>query len=256
MDTLLQHIVLMGLFAIITFGLGIAMRFSAEMRLIIGGIIGFVAFGIVISAGLMGVQIHIEGHFQTFIWFAFCMIPLGFIVAPWIIDSLETKSEQVLGSDRFDKTYRKYAQRNAERNKERAGGFRWHDAQDYHEWRKQSQTYSAEHQQAREGAKEDYQRYKQDQYQSRSQGRNHRRKHAPDPTHWMPEKDKMFSVLGLSEKDSDPASIKSAYRKLARKYHPDILASKNLSDAQIDKAMKKMQEINTAYDWLQDNGYA
>jgi len=66
----------------------------------------------------------------------------------------------------------------------------------------------------------------------------------------------MYAVLGFSTQNASAAEIKSAYRKLARKYHPDILASQNLSEAEIDKAMKKMQSINAAYEWLEDNGLA
>ncbi|WP_445114775.1 DnaJ C-terminal domain-containing protein [Acinetobacter sp. WZC-1] len=50
-----------------------------------------------------------------------------------------------------------------------------------------------------------------------------------------------YEALGVS-RDANPDEIKKAYRKLARKYHPDV--SKE-SDAE-----QKMQEINVAYDTL------
>ena len=53
-----------------------------------------------------------------------------------------------------------------------------------------------------------------------------------------------YSVLGLSP-DASEEEIKSAYRKLAKKYHPDL----NPGD---DEAARKMQEINAAYDQLQN----
>lgn len=55
-----------------------------------------------------------------------------------------------------------------------------------------------------------------------------------------------YKVLGVSEHDSDE-QIKSAYRELAKKYHPDRYDGSPLSDL----AQEKMQEINSAYDEVQ-----
>lgn len=53
-----------------------------------------------------------------------------------------------------------------------------------------------------------------------------------------------YKVLGV-EKNADASSIKSAYRKLARKYHPDVNPN--------DKAAEdKFKEISEAYDILSD----
>ena len=55
-----------------------------------------------------------------------------------------------------------------------------------------------------------------------------------------------YSVLGVSE-DATDEQIKSAYRALAKKYHPD-----NYQDSPLkDLANEKMQEINEAYDEVQ-----
>jgi len=38
---------------------------------------------------------------------------------------------------------------------------------------------------------------------------------------------------------------------MAKKYHPDLLKSKNLNEAQMADAAKTMLEINAAYEWLE-----
>lgn len=53
-----------------------------------------------------------------------------------------------------------------------------------------------------------------------------------------------YKVLGVSEKASDK-EIKSAYRKLARKYHPDL----NPDDPQ---AERKFKQVNEAHEVLSD----
>jgi len=53
-----------------------------------------------------------------------------------------------------------------------------------------------------------------------------------------------YEVLGVDKKASD-ADIKKAYRKLAKKYHPDLHPD--------DKdAAEKFSEINEAYEVLSD----
>ena len=53
-----------------------------------------------------------------------------------------------------------------------------------------------------------------------------------------------YKVLGVSPDASDE-EIKRAYRKLAKKYHPDI----NPGDAE---AARKMQEVNAAYEQIKN----
>ena len=55
-----------------------------------------------------------------------------------------------------------------------------------------------------------------------------------------------YGVLGV-ERDADHATIKSAYRKLALKYHPD----RNPGDR---AAEEKFKEITQAYEILSDPG--
>lgn len=52
-----------------------------------------------------------------------------------------------------------------------------------------------------------------------------------------------YIILGVS-RDADPKTIKSAYRKLAKQYHPDISKEVN--------AEEKFREIAEAYDILSD----
>ena len=54
-----------------------------------------------------------------------------------------------------------------------------------------------------------------------------------------------YKVLGVSPEATDE-EIKSAYRQLVRKYHPDNYADSPLADL----ANEKMQEINEAYDMV------
>ncbi|MBQ8871026.1 MAG: DnaJ domain-containing protein [Alphaproteobacteria bacterium] len=54
----------------------------------------------------------------------------------------------------------------------------------------------------------------------------------------------LYNILGVSKSASD-SEIKSAYRKLARKYHPDL----NKNDSQ---AAEKFKEVSCAYDILGD----
>ena len=53
-----------------------------------------------------------------------------------------------------------------------------------------------------------------------------------------------YSVLGVSPNASDE-EVKAAYRKLAKKYHPDL----NPGD---ENAARKMNEINAAYDQIKN----
>ncbi|PID80993.1 co-chaperone DjlA [bacterium DOLZORAL124_64_63] len=56
-----------------------------------------------------------------------------------------------------------------------------------------------------------------------------------------------YSVLGVDRKATDD-EVKHAYRKLAREYHPDKLASKGMSEDFHRFAEEKMRSINAAYD--------
>ncbi len=55
-----------------------------------------------------------------------------------------------------------------------------------------------------------------------------------------------YKVLGVNPTDSDD-TIKEAYRKLARKYHPDKYADGDLKEL----AEEKMKDVNAAYEEIQ-----
>ena len=52
-----------------------------------------------------------------------------------------------------------------------------------------------------------------------------------------------YKILGV-ERNATEAQIKSAYRKLARKYHPDVNKDPD--------AVNKFKDINEAYEVLSD----
>ncbi len=63
---------------------------------------------------------------------------------------------------------------------------------------------------------------------------------------------KYLKTLGLSAEASKSA-IRSAYRSMAKRYHPDKYAASHHSDAKRAEASAKMRAVNEAYDWLQEN---
>ncbi len=58
-----------------------------------------------------------------------------------------------------------------------------------------------------------------------------------------------YKLLGVRP-DDEMATIKKAYRKLVREYHPDIIKSQGKSEAYIKEATAKTQEINQAYEMI------
>ncbi|MFK2822018.1 DnaJ domain-containing protein [Arcobacter sp. YIC-80] len=63
--------------------------------------------------------------------------------------------------------------------------------------------------------------------------------------------DEAYKILEVKETD-DMNTIKKAYRKLIRQYHPDIISSQDKDEAYIEEATAKTQEINQAYQLIKD----
>jgi len=61
-----------------------------------------------------------------------------------------------------------------------------------------------------------------------------------------------YKVLGVS-KDDDIKTVKKAYKKLVRQYHPDIIASQGKDEAYMKEATAKTQEINQAYEMIEES---
>ena len=60
-----------------------------------------------------------------------------------------------------------------------------------------------------------------------------------------------YKLLGVNESD-DVTTIKKAYRKLIRQYHPDIIKSQGKGEEYMKEATAKTQEINQAYEMIKD----
>jgi len=58
-----------------------------------------------------------------------------------------------------------------------------------------------------------------------------------------------YKVLGVNAND-DLSTVKKAYRKLVREYHPDIIKSQGKDEEYMKKATAKTQEINQAYEMI------
>jgi len=61
-----------------------------------------------------------------------------------------------------------------------------------------------------------------------------------------------YKLLGVNKND-DMGVVKKAYRTLVRQYHPDIIKSQGKSEAYMQEATQKTQEINQAYEMIKES---
>ena len=60
-----------------------------------------------------------------------------------------------------------------------------------------------------------------------------------------------YKELGVKAQSPD-ATVRRAYRELAKKYHPDAVRARGLSDVEAAKADEKMKRINLAWGKIKD----
>jgi DnaJ like chaperone protein len=63
--------------------------------------------------------------------------------------------------------------------------------------------------------------------------------------------DTSYTVLGVTREATD-AEVKKAYRRLAREYHPDVVANKGMGEDFQKFAAEKMRAVNAAYDAIKE----
>lgn len=71
--------------------------------------------------------------------------------------------------------------------------------------------------------------------------------HNNENTSFTKEEDEWYKILESFSGNTD-AQIKSNFKRLAKKYHPDIIQGKNLDKDFVDLATTKFKEINKAYE--------
>lgn len=79
--------------------------------------------------------------------------------------------------------------------------------------------------------------------------RKNEKKTAPPPKREKLNRSDALEILQLTE-DATDDDIRNAYRKLVKKYHPDLLMSGECSDLELRDAIQKFREVQEAYEAL------
>ena len=66
------------------------------------------------------------------------------------------------------------------------------------------------------------------------------------------EREKHLRILGLLS-NATQEQIADEYKRLVKRYHPDVLRSQGLPDAEIRHAEGLLAQLNRSYDWLRSN---
>ena len=67
--------------------------------------------------------------------------------------------------------------------------------------------------------------------------------------HFRKEEQNLYAILSVKT-NSSQKDVKLAYYKMAKKYHPDFLASDEFSDAERKEALEMFKKIQKAYETL------
>lgn len=227
--------------------MGVAARAWWEIKFFLVFILGCIFYGLFLHSVVFQQEFMIGQDIQNIMTCTAVFTTLGFLSGPSIIKYFGARLERFLASDEFDPTYRKYAKRHKT-------AFANDDKNAFHDFFQTHQAETrAESSTSYERSSTSYEEYSQ---YRRSQSRPEGTAPHPPQQDYRSDKDKMFDILEVSDSDASSKELKSAYRKLAWKYHPDALAKNELSEIQLKTAEERMQDINQAYDWLKDNGFA
>ena len=92
------------------------------------------------------------------------------------------------------------------------------------------------------------------QQQSRQTGSEHshdQQTHSRRPITAVNSLAQAYTVLGL-KRDASPDEIKLAYRRLLKRHHPDKLAAKGVSAAELARATERTRELTAAYERIRE----
>lgn len=246
MEDLLHSILKISLLVSLPYIIGLTARAWWHFKFSLLCFFGFIFVGVFLHSVILGGEMTIGPDIERVMTFVAVFTTIGYLTGPSFIKYLGNRLETLLASDEFDPTYREYAKRHKT-------AFANDDKKAFHDF---FQSYQAE---TKADSRRCYQRsstsYEEYSQYRRSQSRSGGTAPPPQPS-YKSEKEKMFDTLEVSDRNASSKEIKSAYRKLAWKYHPDVLAKNELSDIQLRSAEERMQDINRAYDWLKDNGFA